>query len=84
MSKKIKLSEEHLKELTDLKNNKDLLDTELLSISKLKLSIKKREENVGIFYNKIVETEKIIGQKMNVIYGDGVVDLPNKVFIPKK
>ena len=84
MSKKIKLSEEHLKELTDLKNNKELLDTELLSISKLKLSIKKREENVGIFYNKIVETEKIIGQKMNVIYGDGVVDLPNKVFIPKK
>lgn len=84
MSKEIKLSEEHLKELTDLKNNKDLLDTELLSISKLKLSIKKREENVDIFYNKIVETEKIIGQKMNVIYGDGVVDLPNKVFIPKK
>ena len=79
MSKEIKLSEEHLKELTDLKNNKDLLDTELLSISKLKLSIKKREENVGIFYNKIVETEKIIGQKMNVIYGDGVVDLPNKL-----
>lgn len=79
-----KITEEHLEQLNKLETNKKVLIEELGKIALQEILIEKRRDSAESFLDALNEQEKTLGQALQDFYGQGTIDLPNKVFIPKE
>lgn len=82
MSDKIQLTQEELQVLKTITTRNEQLSSELSSIGLLKLQIKEREEQCGIFYKDTKTYEKELSSKLEQKYGNGSIDLQTGEFTP--
>lgn len=79
---KIKLTEQELKLIDNIKLRKQAVKQELADIGLLKISLKNRKEKVEEFYNKTNEVEAQIAKTLEEKYGKGSVDTKTGTFTP--
>lgn len=84
MAKAKKITKEHLEQLNTLETNKKILIEELGKIALQEILIEKRRDKAENFLDTLNQQEKNLGQALQDFYGQGSIDLPNKVFIPKE
>lgn len=79
---KIKLTEQELKLIDNIKLRKQAIKQELADIGLLEISLKNRKEKVEEFYNKTNEVETQIAKTLEEKYGKGSVDTETGTFTP--
>lgn len=79
---KIKLTEQELKLIDNIKLRKQAVKQELADIGLLKISLKNRKQKVEEFYNKTNEVEAQIAKTLEEKYGKGSVDTKTGTFTP--
>ena len=75
MNKQVKLTEEELQVLTNLKNRKKALNDELALIGLSKFNLKSREIQAEAFHKESLDLEREITKALQEKYGNGSIDL---------
>jgi hypothetical protein len=84
MAKQVPIAKEHIELLNSLHNNKKVIIEELGKVTLQEILIEKRREKAVMFLDKVTEQETSIAKTLEKVYGQGTIDLPNKVFIPQQ
>lgn len=80
--KKVKLTEQELKLIDNIKLRKQAVKQELADIGLLEINLKNRKEKVENFYSKTIEVETQVAKTLEEKYGKGSVDIQSGTFTP--
>ena len=78
----IKLTEQELKLIDNIKLRKQAIKQELADIGLLEINLKTRKEKVEDFYSKTIEVETQVAKTLEEKYGKGSVDTETGTFTP--
>ena len=82
--KEIKLLEEEINLINNLKNNRELLIKEFGKISIIEVQTEKRKKAAMTEYDKIENTQTEFAKTLETKYGRGTIDIESGIFIPLK
>ena len=82
--KKIKLEENELSQLNNIKNARSSIINEFGKISIIELQLSQRKMNAETNFAKIEEAQADFAIKLEDKYGKGTIDIDSGVFIPLK
>ena len=82
MSKTIKLTEQELKAIEDIKLRKKAIKEEIADIGLSKINLKIRKEKLEEFYTKTLSNETQIAKGLEEKYGKGSVNVQSGTFTP--
>jgi len=80
--KVIKLTEQEIKAIEDIKLRKKAIKDEIADIGLSKINLKLRQEKLEEFYSKTLKTETDIAKILEEKYGKGSVDIQSGTFTP--
>ncbi len=78
----IKLTEEEVNNISELKNRQESLGQELQKVQLSKFNLEIREEELKQYYKDNIALEKQIGQELMQKYGNGSIDIETGTFVP--
>ena len=78
----IKLTEEEVNNISELKNRQESLGQELQKVQLSKFNLEIREEELKQYYKDKIALEKQIGQEVMQKYGNGSMDIETGTFVP--
>lgn len=84
MPKQVPIKQEYIEELNNLEKAKKNLVDELGKIGLQELLIEKRRDKAESYLDQINKEEARLSKALEEEYGQGTLDLNNKVFIPKE
>lgn len=84
MPKQVPIKQEFIEELNNLEKAKKNLVDELGKIGLQELLIEKRRDKAESYLDQINKEEARLSKALQEEYGQGTLDLNNKVFIPKE
>jgi len=84
MPKQVPIKQEYIEELNNLEKAKKNLVDELGKIGLQELLIEKRRDKAESYLDQINNEEARLSKALEEEYGQGTLDLNNKVFIPKE
>jgi len=84
MLKQVPIKQEYIEELNNLEKAKKNLVDELGKIGLQELLIEKRRDKAESYLDQINNEEARLSKALEEEYGQGTLDLNNKVFIPKE
>jgi hypothetical protein len=82
MPSAIKLTEQELKAIEDIKLRKDAIKEEIADIGLSKINLKIRKEKLEEFYTKTLSNETQIAKVLEDKYGKGSIDVKTGTFTP--
>jgi len=82
VKKSIKLDTSYLTQIYEVQKRKTLIDSELASIGKTEIIIKRRKTAVEGFMEKTDEIEKQLAISLQKEHGEGTIDTAKGLFVP--